>query len=126
MTLLQELKTHLTNKGIKAPIYLNWATEKATAGACVVLWQYDGTPNMVARNAKVQITVKDKDMKKAEEMSDSIYSILYPIDQYMKVIDINGQNMHIQPIQEPFYNGKDDSGRNCYVFNINVDYDRRS
>jgi hypothetical protein len=32
--------------------------------------------------------------------------------------------MHIQPLQEPFYNLKDENDRHCYVFNINVDYGR--
>lgn len=126
MELLENIKTHLSNNGVTAPIYFNYATEKNNANACVVLWQYDGTPNMVARNAKIQITVKNKDMLKAEKMSVSIFDMLYPIDQYKKAIDINGQKMHIRPLQEPFYNEKDQNERHCYVFNINIDYDRRN
>jgi hypothetical protein len=79
---------------------------------------------MVARNAKIQITVKMSDMKDCEELADSIYSILYPIGQYKKVLYVNGKGMHIEPLQEPFYNLKDDNDRHCYVFNINVDYGR--
>lgn len=124
--LLEDIKAHLNANGIDAPIYYNWATEKQNANECIILWLYDGTPNMVARNAKVQITVKNKDMQKAEKMSDLIFAMLYPVGQYKKVIDINGQKMHIKPLQEPFYNEKDQTERHCYVFNINIDYDRRN
>lgn len=122
MTLLEDLQAHLESNGIELPINFNFSSERNED--CIVLWQYDGTPNMLARNAKIQITVKMEDMKAAEEMSDLIYSILYPIDQYKKVIEINGKNMHIRPLQEPFYNEKDQNGRHCYVFNVNVDYSR--
>lgn len=125
MTLLQDLKAHLKNNGITCPIYENFGTEKANAGASVVLWKYDGTPNMVARNAKVQITVKNPNMLESEKTADLIYSILYPIGQYKKAIEINGKSMQIRPLQEPFYNEKDQTGRHCYVFNINIDYDRK-
>ncbi len=124
MTLLEEFKAHLVNNGIKLPINFNYSSEKNED--CIVLWQYDGTPNMVARNAKIQITVKMDDMKNCEKMADSIYSILYPIEQYKKVILINGHQMHVRPLQEPFYNMRDDNNRHCYVFNINVDYSRSS
>ena len=126
MKLLDDIKAHLNNNGITAPIYFNWATEKNNANECIVLWLYDGTPNMVAKNAKVQITVKNKDMKKAEKMSVLIFDTLYPVGQYNKVIAINGQKMHIKPLQEPFYNEKDQNERHCFVFNINIDYDRRN
>lgn len=122
MTLLEDLHAHLENNGIELPISFNFSSERNED--CVVLWHYDGTPNMVARNAKIQITTKMEDLKAAEEMSDLIYSILYPIDIYKKVIEINGKNMHIRPLQEPFYNGKDQNGRHCYVFNVNIDYSR--
>lgn len=122
MALLDDLKAHLNKNGIKLPINFNFSSEKNEN--CVVLWQYDGTPNMVARNAKIQITVKHSDMQKAQKLSDMIYDILYPINQYKKAIDINGKLMHIQPLQEPFYNEKDDNKRHYYVFNINVDYNR--
>lgn len=125
MTLLEDIKTHLINNGIAAPIYFNWANEKNNANECVILWQYDGTPNMVARNAKVQITIKNKDMFEAEKKADFIYSILYPIGQYKKAIDINGQLMHVSPLQEPFYNEKDQNERHCFVFNVNIEYNRR-
>lgn len=123
MTLLEDLKNHLKDNGVKTQINFNFSSEKNEN--CVVLWQYDGTPNMVARNAKVQITVKNSNMKKAEDLADLIFDILYPIDQFKKAIEINGKLMHIQPIQEPFYNEKDASGRHCFVFNVNIDYDRR-
>lgn len=122
MTLLEDIKTHLNNNGINLPINFNFSSEKSEN--CIVLWQYDGTPNMVARNAKVQVTVKHSDMKKSEKMAVSIYDILYPIDQYKKAIEINGKLMHIQPLQEPFYNEKDENNRHCYVFNVNIDYSR--
>lgn len=122
MTLLEDLKAHLNNKGINLPINFNFSSEKNEN--CIILWQYDGTPNMVARNAKVQITVKHFNMQDAENLSVSIYDILYPIGQYKKAIDINGKQMHINPLQEPFYNGKDENKRHCYVFNINIDYSR--
>lgn len=125
MTLLEDLKKHLTAYGITAPIYFNWASEKNGDNDCIILWLYDGTPNMVARNAKVQVTVKNSNMLKAEKMADLIYSILYPMEQYKKAIEINGKLMHIQPLQEPFYNEKDQNNRHCYVFNINIDYSRR-
>lgn len=124
MTLLEDLKAHLETNKIKLPINFNFSSE--TNEDCVVLWHYDGTPNMVARNAKIQITVKMADMKECESLSDSIYSILYPVGQYKKAIEINGKWMQIRPLQEPFYNEKDQNGRHCYVFNINVDYDRSS
>ena len=72
MKLLENIKAHLINNGIAAPIHFNRINEKNGANECIVLWQYDGTPNMVARNAKVQITVKNLNMKKAEEMADFI------------------------------------------------------
>ena len=122
MTLLEDLKAHLVNNGITLPINFNYSSEKNED--CIILWHYDGTPNMVARNAKIQITVKMSDMKDCEELADSIYSILYPIGQYKKVLYVNGKGMHIQPLQEPFYNLKDENDRHCYVFNINVDYRR--
>lgn len=122
MTLLDDLKAHLNNEGINLPINFNFSSEKNEN--CIILWQYDGTPNMVARNAKVQITVKHSDMQQAEKMSISIYDILYPIGQYKKAIEINGKQMHIRPLQEPFYNEKDENKRHCYVFNINIDYSR--
>lgn len=125
MTLLDDLKAHFKNNGITAPIYFNWANEKNNANECIVLWQYDGTPNMLARNAKVQITIKNKDMLEAEKMADFIYSILYPIGQYKKAIDINGQLMHVSPLQAPFYNEKDQNERHCFVFNANIEYNRR-
>jgi hypothetical protein len=124
MTLLEDIKAHIYLNGIKAPVYFNFATEKQNANECIILWQYDGTPNMIARNAKIQITVKNKDMVKAEKMAVLIFDILYPIGQYKKAIEINGELMHITPLQEPFYNEKDQMGRHCYVFNINVDYSR--
>ena len=122
-TLLEDLKAHLTSNGIELPIYFNFASTKN--GNCVILWHYDGTPNMIARNAKIQITVKHSNMRQAESLSDLIYSILYPIDQYKKAIEINGKLMQIRPLQEPFYNEKDDNQKHCYVFNINVDYERK-
>lgn len=122
MILLDDLKAHLVNNDIKLPINFNYSSEKNED--CIVLWHYDGTPNMVARNAKIQITVKMNDMFECEKVADSIYSILYPVGQYKKVIEINGKNMHIRPLQEPFYNLKDENNRHCYVFNINVDYGR--
>lgn len=124
MTLLEEFKTHFVNNGIKLPINFNYSSEKSED--CIVLWQYDGTPNMVARNAKIQVTVKMSDMKDCEKMADFIYSILYPMEQYNKVILINGNQMHVKPLQEPFYNMRDENNRHCYVFNINVDYGRSS
>ena len=124
MTLLEEFKAHFVNNGIKLPINFNYSSEKNED--CIVLWHYDGTPNMVARNSKIQITVKMSDMKDCENMANYIYDILYPIGQYKKVIAINGKNMHITPLQEPFYNLKDDNNRHCYVFNINVDYGREA
>ena len=120
--ILEDLKAHLISNGIELPINFNYSSEKNED--CINLWLYDGTPNMVARNAKVQITVKMSDMKEAGSMADSIYDILYPIGQYKKVLYVNGKGMHIRPLQEPFYNDKDDNGRHCYVFNINVDYGR--
>lgn len=123
MTLLEYLKVHLNNNGIELPIYFNFSSEKNEN--CIILWQYDGTPNMVARNAKVQITVKHSKMEQTEQLANSIYAILYPIGQYNKAIEINGKQMHIKPLQEPFYNEKDENKRHCYVFNINIDYDRR-
>ena len=122
MTLLEDLKAHFETNGIDLPINFNFSSEKNED--CIVLWQYDGTPNMVARNAKVQITVKHSDMKEAETLSDFIYSILYPIDQYKKAIEINEKQMQIRPLQEPFYNERDENKRHCYVFNVNIDYDR--
>lgn len=124
MTLLEDIKQHLTTNGITAPIYFNWANEKNNANECIVLWKYDGTPNMLARNAKIQITIKNKEMLEAEKMADSIYSILYPVDQYKKAIEINGKLMHIEPLQEPFYNELDQNSRHCYVFNVNIEYRR--
>ena len=124
MTLLEDLKAHLVANGIKAPIYFNWATEKKADNACIVLWVYDGTPNMVAHNSKVQITVKNTNIQKSEEIAVFIFDMLYPRGQYKKAIEINGKMMHITPLQEPFYNEKDQNDRHCYVFNINVDYNR--
>lgn len=125
MSILEDLKTHLNTNGITAPIYFNWATERQNANECIVLWLYDGTPNVVARNAKIQITVKNKEISKAEKMSDLIFDTLYPKGQYNKAIEINSKLMNIKPLQEPFYNEKDQNDRHCYVFNINVDYDRK-
>ena len=122
MTLLEDLKAHLVNNGITLPINFNFSSEMNED--CIVFWHYDGTPNMVARNAKIQITVKMQDMRECEEVSNLIYSILYPVGQYKKVLYVNGKGMHIEPLQEPFYNLKDDNGRHCYVFNINVEYSR--
>ena len=126
MSILEQIKDYLLSQGVNYPVYFNWATEQAGANECLVLWQYDGTPNPLARNAKVQLTIKNKDMKEAEKMADFIFDILYPIGQFQKAIDINGQAMHIRPLQEPFYNEKDQNNRHCYVFNINIEYDRRN
>lgn len=125
MSILEDLKTHLNTNGITAPIYFNWAVERQNANECIVLWLYDGTPNMIARNAKVQITVKNKDIEKAEKLADLIFDTLYPKGQYNKAIVINNEIMHIKPLQEPFYNEKDQNDRHCYVFNVNIDYDRK-
>ena len=122
LELLEDLKEHFIENGIKLPINFNYSSERNED--CIILWQYDGTPNMVARNAKIQITVKMEDMRCCESLADFIYSILYPVGQYKKVMVINGKYMNINPLQEPFYNLKDDNNRHCYVFNINVEYDR--
>lgn len=123
MTLLEDLKEHLNNNDIKLPINFNFSSEKNEN--CIVLWQYDGTPNMLANNARVQITVKHSNMRTAEDLAVSIFDMLYPKGQYVKVIYINGKAMHIRPLQEPFYNERDGNKRHCYVFNINIDYDRK-
>lgn len=123
MSLLQDISAHLKTNGVSVPINFNFSKEKNEN--CIVLWQYDGTPNALARNSKVQITVKNTNMQLAEKMADSIYSILYPMEQFQKAIEINGKLMHIYPIQEPFYNEQDQNNRHCYVFNINIDYDRK-
>lgn len=120
--LLDRLGKHLKDNGIDLPIRFNFSSEQNED--CVVLWQYDGTPKMVARNAKVQITSKHSNMLEAQKVADLIYSILYPIDQYKKAIAIDGEFMQIRPIQEPFYNEKDDCARHCFVFNIDVNYNR--
>lgn len=122
MTLLEDIKEHLINNGVDYPIYFNFENETTGANKSVILWLYDGTPNLVANNAKVQVTVKNKNMKQAEKMSDLIYFILNPIGQYKKAIEINGKQMHINALQEPFYNEKDQNDRHCFVFNVNIEY----
>jgi len=122
MTLLEDIKIHLVDNDVNYPIYFNFENEKSSTNKSIVLWLYDGTPNMVANNAKVQITTKNLNMKEAEKMSDFIYSILYPIGQYKKVIEINNKPMHIRPLQEPFYNEKDENDRHCFVFNVDINY----
>nr|DAF65608.1 MAG TPA: hypothetical protein [Caudoviricetes sp.] len=125
MSILDDLKAHLNNNGVNAPIYFNYSSESSKAQECINLWLYDGTPNMLGRNSRVQITCKCADMQKSQNMADLIYSILYPVGQYNKSIEINGKRMNLKPIQEPFYNEKDQSNRHCYVFNVNIDYDRK-
>lgn len=122
MSILEDLTLHLRNF-ITIPIYQNFATEKANEN-CVILWHYDGTPNSLGRNAKVQITVKNIEMLEAEKMAVLIFDMLYPKGQFQKVIEINGKNMQIRPLQEPFYNEKDQANKHCYVFNVNIDYSR--
>jgi hypothetical protein len=80
MKLLEDIKAHLYLNGIKAPVYFNFATEKQNANECIILWQYDGTPNMVARNAKIQITVKNKDM--VYLYFDKVSAIVFPIASF--------------------------------------------
>lgn len=123
MTLLEDLKEFFIKNGIELPLNFNFSSEKNEN--CIILWQYDGTPNMLGRNARVQVTVKHYNMRVAEDLAVSIYDMIYPKDQYVKAIDVNGKTMHIRPLQEPFYNERDSNKRHCYVFNINIDYDRK-
>lgn len=123
MTILEDLKLHLINNGITETIYFNFVP--AESSNFILLWNYDGTSKEIGKNARIQFCVKNSDMQVSESTANKIYDIVYPKEQFKKILKVNGKTMHIKPIQTPFYNGIDENSRHTYIFNTNVNYERK-
>jgi hypothetical protein len=121
--ILDDLKAFLVANNLATSTEIKFDFDSSTANG-VVLWQYDGIVTDLGSRPAIQIAVKDTAMVTARTKIQAIYDALYPKDQFQKVIEINGKNMHITPRQEPFFNEKDASNRYIYIFNIIVNLDR--
>lgn len=119
--ILDDLKKYLDDANISegASIFLNY--DASCAREKVILFLHSGSAvSDVGEKANVRIVVKSRLMQDAERIAHKVFDLFYPKKQYQRLMDIGSSKMYIQAGGIPFYSHRDESGRHCYVFDLNI------
>ena len=90
----------------------------------IVLALNGGSRSDVGMKPHVHISVKHKDMQAAEITANVVFETFYPKKQYQKPIAVNDMTMCVTADSQPYYEGKDKSGRHVYVFDLSIVHTR--
>lgn len=119
--ILDDLKEYLDGSGVSegAKVFLNY--DAATAREDVVVLMLCGSSvSDVGEKAVVRVSVKCTLMQDAERIAHGVFDLFYPKKQYQRLMDICGSKMYILAGGVPFYSHRDESGRHCFVFDLNI------
>lgn len=117
--ILEDLKKHIDSSVGDTKVYLNYDSS-AKRDDVVLLWQNASTVSDVGEKASVRVIVKCRLMEDAMRLSNELFNAFYPAKQYQQLMNINGTLMYITASGVPFYTNCDESGRHCYVFDLNI------
>ena len=68
--------------------------------------------------------VKNKSMKEAEMLANTVFDYFAPPKQYEKPLCVNGKMMLIKPLQPPYYKEKEKNGRHVFSFDLKIIHKR--
>lgn len=117
--ILEDLKKHIDSSVGDTKVYLNYDSS-AKRDDVVLLWQNASTVSDVGEKTSVRVIVKCRLMEDAMRLSNDLFNAFYPAKQYQQLMNINGTLMYITASGVPFYTSCDESGRHCYVFELNI------
>ena len=123
MTILIDIKTFLITNNLASSVFYNFDDSDANSSP-VILSLKKGEQSDLSEKSTVEIIVKNKSMQSAESQINSIYSALYPENQFEKPIWINSKLMMIKPLSPPYYKEKEKSSRHVFALEINVIHKR--
>lgn len=119
--ILDDLKDYLDRSGVVegVNVFLNY--DASCAREDVVLFLHNGSGvSDVGEKISVRICSKSAMMQVAQSVAHKVFELFYPKKQYQRLMDIGGSKMYILASGIPFYSHRDESGRHCYVFDLNI------
>lgn len=125
MTILNDLKEFLVEKNAVSSeeVAFNF-DDFLTDKKKLILQCKGGEFSDIAKKTTVSVIVKNKSMKEAESIVNTVYDCFYPPKQYEKPLSINGKMMLIRPLQPPCYKEKERNGRHVFLFDLKIIHTR--
>lgn len=125
MTILNDLKEFLVEKNTVAieDIAFNF-DDFLTDMNKLILQCKGGEFSDIARKTTVSVIVKNKSMKEAENIANTVFDCFAPPKQYEKPLFVNGKMMLIKPLQPPYYKEKEKNGRHVFAFDLKIIHKR--
>lgn len=121
MTLLNDLKNFLISKNnnLQNKIAFNFDDYNFNDDKLVLLAK-GGEFGTVSQKTIISVIVKNIDMQVAETLINSAFNSLFPDNQYLKPMDLNGKITLLIPLQPPFYKEKQQDGKHVFSFDFKI------
>ena len=122
--ILDDFRNFITQNAIVDENVIKYDYDSSKGEDVCVLTLYDSIPCDLAMRSGIRISIKFNDLTLSRGKCFDLYNLLFPKDNFQKAVVINNKTMHLKLNKGPYYTGKDQSKRHCYVLDITVTYNR--